>query len=177
MYKRQQLSDWQILQVILPKCKPPLRDRVLESLNSTLPVEELHTTIIKYFIPTGIYEEIKRNTVLRVQGAHERLAHYIADIRESSRLLQVDWTEKQLVDTILVGLSPEERSRLALISRPLTFADLEQCSVHSSNVWYADPVSYTHLFNSYWKFVGSLDVTITQLKLTPYTKRTDNTIY
>ena len=68
----------------------------------------------------------------RVQGAHERLAHYIADIRESSRLLQVDWTEKQLVDTILVGLSPDERSRLALISRPLTFADLEQCSIHSS---------------------------------------------
>ena len=32
---------------------------------------------------------------------------YIADIRESSRLLQVDWSEKQLVDTILVGLSPE----------------------------------------------------------------------
>ena len=26
----QQLNDWQILQVILPKCKPPLRDRVLE---------------------------------------------------------------------------------------------------------------------------------------------------
>ena len=134
----QQLNDWQILQVLLPKCKPPLRDRVLESLSSTLPGEELHTTIIKHFIPTGIYEEIKRNTVLRVQGAHERLAHYIADIRESSRLLQVNWSEKQLVDTILVGLSPEERSRLALINRLHTFADLEQCSIHSSNVWYAD---------------------------------------
>ena len=98
----QQLNDRQILQVILPKCKPPLRDRVLESLNSTPQVEDLHMNIIKYFIPTGIYEDIKRSTVLRVQGAHERLAHYIADIRESSRILQVDWTEKQLVDTILV---------------------------------------------------------------------------
>ena len=69
---------------------------------------------------------------------YKRQAHYISDIRESSRLLQVDWNERQMVDTILVGLSPEERSRLALINRPNTFADLEQCSIHSSNVWYSD---------------------------------------
>ena len=94
--------------------------------------DSLHSSIIKYSIPTGIYEELKRKTVLRVQGNHERLAHYISDIRESSRLLRVDWNETQTVDTILVGLSPEERSRLALINRPNTIADLE-------------PVSYTHL--------------------------------
>ena len=134
----QQLSDCQILQVLLPKSRPPLKDRVLESLSSQHPVEELHTTLIRHFIPTGIYEELKRNTVFRVQGAHERLAHYIADIREASRLLQVNWSEKQLVETILVGLSPEERSRLALINKPNTFAELEQCSIHSSNVWYSD---------------------------------------
>ena len=64
---------------IRDRCKPPLKDRVLESLSSQLPVEELHTTLIKYFIPTGIYEELKRNTVLRVQGDHETLAHYIAE--------------------------------------------------------------------------------------------------
>ena len=134
----QQLSDWQILQVLLPKCKPPLKNRVMEALTSTFPVEELHSLIIKYFIPTGIYEEIKRKTVLRVQGNQERLAHYISDIRESSRLLRVDWNETQMVDTILIGLSPEERSRLSLINRPNTIADLEQCSIHSSNVWYSD---------------------------------------
>ena len=106
-------------------------------------VEELHSSIIKYFIPTGIYEEIKRKTVLRVQGNEERLAHYISDIRESSRLLRVDWNETQMVDTILIGLSPEERSRLSLINRPNTIADLEQCSIHSSNVWY---LSLIHIF-------------------------------
>ena len=51
-------------------------------------VDELHSSIIKHFIPTGIYEEIKRKTVLRAQGHQERLAHYISDIRESSRLLR-----------------------------------------------------------------------------------------
>ena len=137
MYKRQ-LSDCQILQVLLPKCRPPLKDRVQESLSSQHPVEELHTTLIRHFIPTGIYEDLKRNTVLRVQGAHERLTHYISEIRESSLLLKVNWSEQQLVETILVGLSPEERSRLALINRPNTFAELEQCCIHSSNVWYSD---------------------------------------
>ena len=68
----------------------------------------------------------------------ERLAHYISEIRESSLLLKVNLSEPQLVETILVGLSPEERSRLVLINRPNTFAELEQCCIHSSNVWYSD---------------------------------------
>ena len=32
----QQLNDWQILQVLLPKCIPPLKNRVLESLLSLI---------------------------------------------------------------------------------------------------------------------------------------------
>ena len=48
-----------------------------------------------------------------------------------------------MVDTLLIGLSPEERSRLALINQPKTFADLEQCSIHSSNVWYSDQNRHT----------------------------------
>ena len=84
-----QLKDDQILQVILPKCRSPLKDRVLDSLRYHRPVEELHTSLISHFIPTGIYEELKRNSVLRVQGVYERLAHYISEIRESALLLQV----------------------------------------------------------------------------------------
>ena len=53
-------------------------------------------------------------------------------------MLQVKWSEQQLVDNILVGLSPEERSRLALMKRPTTFTELELCCIHSSNVWYSD---------------------------------------
>ena len=81
---------------------------MLESLRYNQSVEELHTTLIRHFIPTGIYEELKRNLVLRVQGTYERLAHYISEIRESALLLQVKWSEQQLVDNILVGLSTEE---------------------------------------------------------------------
>ena len=71
----QQLRDNQILQVILPKCRSPLKDRVLESLRYNHPVEELHTTLIRHFIPTGIYEELKRNLVLRAQGTYLSLIH------------------------------------------------------------------------------------------------------
>ena len=43
-----QLKDDQILQVLLPKCRSPLKDRVLESLRYNHPVEELHTTCLLY---------------------------------------------------------------------------------------------------------------------------------
>lgn len=91
----------------------------------------LHSLLIWHFIPTDIYEELKWTTTLGVQGAHERLAHYISDVREASFLLMVDLTESQLVDTILVRLSLEKHSHLALVNRPKSFAELEQCCIHS----------------------------------------------
>ena len=39
---------------------------------------------------------------IRDRGTYERLAHYISEVRESALLLQVKWSEQQLVDTIIV---------------------------------------------------------------------------
>lgn len=138
IYELQQLSDTQVLEIIMPRSRSPLKDRILEAIRSKSSFEQFHAMVINYFIPTGIYEELKRNTVLRVQGTHERLAHFVAEVREYARLLKTNFSEAQLVENILVGLSPEERSRLVLLNRPNSFAELERCCIHSSNVWYSD---------------------------------------
>lgn len=78
----QQLADNQILQVIMIKCRPPLKDHIEESINFQHSVDQQHAPLIRHFIPTGIYEELKRKTVLRVQEAHDRPAHSISEIRE-----------------------------------------------------------------------------------------------
>lgn len=132
------VTDDQALTVLLAYVRPPLKDRVQDAVNNQLSIDRLHTQIIQHFIPTGIYDELKRNTVMRTQGHGERLANFIAEVRQAARVLKVDLTEFELVETILSRLSPEERSRLALISRPRNFTELEQCCIYSSNVWYAD---------------------------------------
>lgn len=85
-------------------------------MNQRSPIDILHAKIIQHFIPTGIYEELKRNTVLRTQRSNERLASFMLDIREAARLLKVPLTEDELVKNILIRLFPKERSRLVLMN-------------------------------------------------------------
>lgn len=133
-----QMTDHQALCVTVPYVLPPLRERVQECIRNERSIEQLHDRLIADFIPTGIYEELKRNTVLRAQRNGERLAKFLADVKEAARVLRVPFTEQQFVTTIITRLSPEERSRLALVDKPRTFTDLEHCCIHASNVWYAD---------------------------------------
>lgn len=55
-----ELNDNQLLQGISTEVRPPLKDRI----RSKYSIHDLHTTLLKYSFPNGIYEEFKRNTVL-----------------------------------------------------------------------------------------------------------------
>lgn len=134
----QQLSEHQILQILMIKAKNPLKDKIQQTLNLKKSIDDLHAQIIQHFIPTRIYDDLKRKMVLRVQNYEEKLAHYISDIRETSKVLRTNMTESQIVETILIGLSPAERSRLVMSNRPASFIDLERACIHTSNVWYSD---------------------------------------
>ena len=63
------------------------------------------------------------------------------DIRKAARVLRLGLPETEVVQAILEGLTPQERSRLIFADRPRCFADFERLCVVSRMV----PVSYTHL--------------------------------
>lgn len=133
-----QLNNIQIFELLLTFVLPPLSQRIQEAIFSNLSIDQLHEVLIRHFIPTSIYEQMKRDLVHRVQGNNEMLAHYISEVRENSQVLRVNLTETEVVETILIGLSPAERSRLALMPRPCNFFQLEQLCIHSANVWFSD---------------------------------------
>lgn len=135
-----QVTDDQVLPLLLAYARPPLRERIQQAVYRRSSIDALHADLIQHFIPTGIYEELKRTTVLRTQRSNERLASFVSDVRESSRVLRVQLTENEIVENILVRLSVDERSRLVLMNRPRTFRELEQCCIHSANVWHSDQV-------------------------------------
>ena len=75
---RDRLNDWQILQVLLPKFKPPLKNRVIEALSSTLPVEDLHSSIIKlsliHILSKGIVFPSFTDKLPILNNTHTRIA-------------------------------------------------------------------------------------------------------
>ena len=132
------MPDNQLLQLLTSYVRAPLSHKLLESITNCDTVDQFHRKVIKTFIPSTIYEQFKQSYVCRGQGENEMFPHYISDVRQYSEILKVSMSELEIVEAILVGLCPAERSRLVLMSRPTNFWELKQLCVHSSNIYYAD---------------------------------------
>lgn len=132
------LSDTQTLGLLIPYVVPPLRTKIQDSVQCGQNIDQLHSTLIHHFIPTGVYHQLVSDKVRRVQKVGELLGHYIADIKEHADILRAPFSERELIDLMLLGLNPAERSRLVFMPRPATFNELDQLCMHSANVHYSD---------------------------------------
>ncbi|KAG8285237.1 hypothetical protein J6590_086609, partial [Homalodisca vitripennis] len=86
----------------------------------------------------GQKESLKRDLVHRAQKYNERLSSYINSIKENAKLLQCDYTEKEIVDIIKVSIAPNVRANLVFCDNPKNFEDLDQLCIHEQNVCYEE---------------------------------------
>ncbi|KAG8265587.1 hypothetical protein J6590_091733 [Homalodisca vitripennis] len=52
--------------------------------------------------------------------------------------LRCDYTEKEIVDIIKVGIAPYVKARLVFCDNPKNFEDLDQLCIHEQNVYYEE---------------------------------------
>ena len=69
-----------------------------------------------------------------LQANGEALGDYVQDIRKAARVLRLGLPETEVIQIILEGLNPQERSRLIFAERPRCFADLCRLCVVSNTV-------------------------------------------
>ncbi|KAG8328720.1 hypothetical protein J6590_103246, partial [Homalodisca vitripennis] len=86
----------------------------------------------------GQKESLKTDLVHRSQEHNERLSSYISSIKENAKLLQCDYTEKEIVHIIKVGIAPNVRARLVFCDNPKKFEDLDQLCINEQNVYYEE---------------------------------------
>lgn len=132
------MTDAVLLELLVPYCLPPLKDRLLECLRRGVTFDAFHAQIIEFFIPVRVMERLRVERVYRPQAPAETLSCFVDGIRRVAEVLRLSLGERQLVDLILEGIKPDERSRLVFCQRPLSFADLERLSIVSRSVQDAD---------------------------------------
>ena len=59
------------------------------------------------------------------------LADFVHSIRDAARILGLGLSEEEIVQIILEGVTPQERSRLVFAERPRSFVDLDKLCVLS----------------------------------------------
>lgn len=132
------MSDRALMGLIAPSCRKPLGDKLLECLKKNASFDDFHEEALNFFVPFRVMEQLRVRRVFRPQSHSESLSQYVGDIRTVGRVLRLSMSENQMVDIVLQGLNPEERSRLVFAPRPVSFADLERLAILSRSVQAAD---------------------------------------
>ena len=136
--KNSDLSTKQLLQIASSYTKGPLRERVEDSIFRNHNWEQVHESLLQYFIPRAQRDRLVRELVCRPQSRGEDISIYLSSLTEHSEVLNTQYTPRELIDIFMTGLNPDERSRLVMSSYPRDLRDLEQICITSNNVRYSD---------------------------------------
>ena len=120
--------------LIYPYCRSTLADLVTKALRRGDSVDAFHGEVLNFFIPIRRRFKLELERFYRPQAYGEALGDFVRDIRKAARVLRLGLPETEVIQAILEGLTPQERSRLAFADRPRCFADLEQLCVVSRTV-------------------------------------------
>lgn len=132
------LNDSQVLEVVASHVSEPLLGRINTHIQCGSNVSTVHSALLRYFIPQGLYEKLKRDLVHRPQGPDEPLAMYVCEVRNNAELLKCDYSERELIDVIIVGINPRDRNKLVFQEFPKSLQDLEKMCMVIKNVEYND---------------------------------------
>lgn len=132
------VSDETILQLIFPYSRGPMAELVTRIMHQGGSLDSLHRETLDTFIPGRLREQLRQKYFYRVQAHDESLALFITSIRDAARVLRIDMPEREIVQVILEGVTPQERSRLVFAERPQGFDDLHRLCVMSRSIQMAD---------------------------------------
>lgn len=132
------VDDKLLLSLLIPLCRSPLSERLYETIRAGKGFDEFHKRSLKFFVPDRVLERLKTDRLYRLQRVGESLAAFSADVRRCCKVLRLPVAEAEVVQIILEGITPEERSRLVFSSRPTTFSELDQLCVVARNIQLTD---------------------------------------
>jgi len=136
--KGSDLSDSEIFEILSVYATGPLLNRIRSNKLFKPDVNHLHRDLIRYFLPQSLRENLIRDRVTRVQKYMEPLLGYVASVIEHAEILVCDYSEKQVVDILILGLHPTVRSRLVFHSMPRNLEEFYQLCIHEQNIRYND---------------------------------------
>lgn len=84
-------------------------------------LDEFHGEVLDTFVPSRLREKLRQKHFYRVQAHGEGLAPFCSIVRSAAQILRLPKSEGEVVQVILEGVTPQERSRLVIPERPRTF--------------------------------------------------------
>lgn len=132
------MSDSTLLQLCFPHCRSPLLEVLLSCLERGVTLDQFHGSLVENFLPGRLRENLRQERFCRLQRHGEELAHFVNSVKLAAKVLRIPMTEREIVEVIIEGITPEARSRLVFCSRPTSFVELSRICVTAGAVAYND---------------------------------------
>ena len=130
---------WGPLVPYIPVLPGSLAGLVINTLRRGGSVDSLYGEVLDYFfIPRWWRDQLKFKLFYRLQANEEALADFVHNIWKAARVLRLGLPETEVIQVILEGLTPQERSHLVFADHPRCFADLDRLCVISIRVQASD---------------------------------------
>lgn len=120
------VGDQVVFQVIFPLARGCLARIICEAKEGCLSLAGFREVVLSKCVPRRSFNELLNKYLFRVQESKEGLAQYVESIRMARAALCVKISEAEIVDNILEGMRPEDRSRILFGVKPSTFVELDQ---------------------------------------------------
>jgi hypothetical protein len=134
------LPDRQVFDIIYPRCLEPLRARVNFALSQRFTVDQFQGDVLEHLVPRCLFDNLKQELFGRLQRADESFTAYVTSLKQAARVLKLPLTQREVIDNIVDGLSPQQRSRFVFEARPVTWADIDRLCIHYCNMSFTDGI-------------------------------------
>jgi hypothetical protein len=112
------VTDVQLFELIFPFCLDTLAAKVVVALKEQWTFDCLHGSLLEYFVPRRLFDQLKRERYDQLQAENELFAAYINSVKEAAVVLRLPVSESDIVSNIIEGLSPTQRSRFVFQKFP-----------------------------------------------------------
>lgn len=124
-----QLEPIEIMQLMAVATTGRLREKVLKCIQQGGSWRELRKSIGQLMAPRA-FQEVVGESFWREQQISEPINQYVARVRDSVKVFELEFTEYEVVRHILSGLNLETRQRGVFRSTPNTFSELDELVTH-----------------------------------------------
>lgn len=121
-----QLGDEDALLIaLLGKTSGQLRTLWTQAVADRMPLSSVVSQLLEFFVPEQMRLTLASQLVYRSQRESESIPEYLDDVHTMSQLIMPHITEQQLVDSVINGLHPTVRARMAALPSPRSLQELQ----------------------------------------------------
>lgn len=132
------LTDNHFYQLLSPIVSGRLEQLLKDAMRHDLSVSAFRELICRNYLSPRVRHEAIGREYLEVQHDNEPLEKYVQRVKDSARNLCLNYSEAEVVENILQGMRPSDRSRALFCERPQNFGQLEQLINRVQDLAYAD---------------------------------------